>query len=227
MVRVVGSGPKPIFPPGADAVSDHRHSDLAALASVSNPCRASRCPPTRWRAARYAAGSVGRTVSESVRLSEAIGIARVQRRGEGNHETAYRSGDCRCRRTCVRGRWPSVRPGSDPGPAASGPEKQAPESRRRGGHEVSALEVPPRTERRGGPTQIVVNARWRETASAELDFDEIVDLAFDEPQRGPLIVFTITYRNAAGCRPEGEMDPEHLLEVQEGTIINVTRTDQS
>lgn len=93
---------------------------------------------------------------------------------------------------------------------------------------MSAIfEVPPRSERRGGPTRIVVNARWRETASAELDFDEVVDLAFDEPQRGPLILFTITYRNAAGCRPEGEMDPEHLLEVQEGTIINVTRTDQS
>lgn len=89
------------------------------------------------------------------------------------------------------------------------------------------FEVPPRTERRGGSTQIIVNGRWRETASAELDFDEVVELAFDDEMRGPLIVFTITYRDAAGCRPEGEMEREHLLEVQEGTIVNVTRTDQS
>lgn len=88
-------------------------------------------------------------------------------------------------------------------------------------------EMPLPTERRGGPTQIVVNGRWRETETAELDFDEVVGLAFDDEMRGPLIVFTVTYRNAAGCRPEGELDSDHLLEVQEGTVVNVTRTDQS
>lgn len=92
---------------------------------------------------------------------------------------------------------------------------------------AAGAEVAP-TERSGsGPTQIVVNGRWREVDAAEIDFDQAVALAFDDSARGPLIVFTVTYRNAAGCRPEGELESDHLLEVQEGTVVNVTRTDQS
>ena len=40
----------------------------------------------------------------------------------------------------------------------------------------------------------------------ELSFDELVDLAFDDPARGPQIVFTITFRKAGGRIPEGELD---------------------
>ena len=45
---------------------------------------------------------------------------------------------------------------------------------------------------------IVVNGRSRQVETEELSFDELVDLAFDDPARGPQIVFTITFRKAAG-----------------------------
>ena len=74
---------------------------------------------------------------------------------------------------------------------------------------------------------ITVNGRQREVEREELSFDELVDLAFDDPARGPQIVFTITFREAGGRIPEGELDEEQRLKVRDGTIINVTRTDRS
>ena len=74
---------------------------------------------------------------------------------------------------------------------------------------------------------IIVNGRSRQVEGDELSFDELVDLAFDDPARGPQIVFTITFREAGGRIPEGELDEGQRLKVQDGTIINATRTDQS
>lgn len=74
---------------------------------------------------------------------------------------------------------------------------------------------------------IIINGRQRQVESEELSFDELVDLAFDDPARGPQIVFTITFRGAGGRIQEGELDEGQRLKVRDGTIINVTRTDQS
>ena len=74
---------------------------------------------------------------------------------------------------------------------------------------------------------ITVNGRQRQVEHDELSFDDLVDLAFDDPARGPQIVFTITFREAGGRIPEGELDEGERLKVRDGTIINVTRTDQS
>ena len=74
---------------------------------------------------------------------------------------------------------------------------------------------------------IIVNGRPTEVEREELSFDELVDLAFDDPARGPQIVFTITFRDAAGRPREGELDEGQRLKVRDGTIVNVTRTDQS
>ena len=49
---------------------------------------------------------------------------------------------------------------------------------------------------------IVVNGRAAEVDRDELSFDELVDLAFDDPARGPQIVFTITFREAGGRIPD-------------------------
>lgn len=74
---------------------------------------------------------------------------------------------------------------------------------------------------------ITVNGRPRQVLEEELTFDALVDLAFDDPARGPQIVFTITFRDAGGRIQEGELDEGQRLKVRDGTIINVTRTDQS
>ena len=74
---------------------------------------------------------------------------------------------------------------------------------------------------------ITVNGRQRQVERDELSFDDLVDLAFGDSAKGPQIVFTITFREAAGRIPEGELDEGQRLKVRDGTIINVTRTDQS
>lgn len=74
---------------------------------------------------------------------------------------------------------------------------------------------------------IVVNGRGTQVEREEWSFDQLVDLAFDDPARGPQIVFTITFREAGGRIQEGELDEGQRLKVRDGTIINVTRTDQS
>ena len=74
---------------------------------------------------------------------------------------------------------------------------------------------------------ITINGRQRQVEREELSFDELVDLALDDPAKGPQIVFTITFREAGGRIPEGELDEGQRLKVQDGTIVNVTRTDQS
>ena len=77
------------------------------------------------------------------------------------------------------------------------------------------------------PVSIVVNGRPKEVTTEEVTFDELVDRAFDDPARGPQIVFTITFRNAGGRFEEGELDEGQRVKVKDGTVINVTRTDQS
>ena len=74
---------------------------------------------------------------------------------------------------------------------------------------------------------IIVNGRPKEVTAEEVSFDELVDLAFDDPVRGPQIVFTITFRKAGGRIEEGELDEGQRIKVKEGTVVNVTRTDQS
>lgn len=74
---------------------------------------------------------------------------------------------------------------------------------------------------------IIVNGRPKEVTTEEVSFDELVDLAFDDPARGPQIVFTITFRKAGGRTEEGELDEGQRIKVKEGTVVNVTRTDQS
>ena len=50
---------------------------------------------------------------------------------------------------------------------------------------------------------IVVNGYPKVVTTEELSFDELVDLAFDDPERGPQIVFTITFRKAGGTGRRG------------------------
>ncbi len=73
---------------------------------------------------------------------------------------------------------------------------------------------------------IIVNGREKVVTSKELTFDEVVDLAFEDPQRGENIVFTITYRRAHGNK-EGSLLEAQSVKVKDGMIFNVTRTDKS
>jgi hypothetical protein len=58
-------------------------------------------------------------------------------------------------------------------------------------------------------------------------FLEVVALAFDPVPTGPNWVFTVTYRKAAGKRPDGTLIEGQTVEIKDGTIFNVTATDKS
>jgi len=75
---------------------------------------------------------------------------------------------------------------------------------------------------------IVVNGREKEVPRKhELNFDELVALAFDDPPTGEFICFTITYRKGHGNKPEGTLPEGESVQVKDGMIFNVTATDKS
>lgn len=74
---------------------------------------------------------------------------------------------------------------------------------------------------------IVVNGRRREVRESQLTFDEIVELAFDNPPQGEFICFTITYRGGDCSKPEGTLLEGETITIVCGMIFNVTATDKS
>lgn len=74
---------------------------------------------------------------------------------------------------------------------------------------------------------IVVNGRRREVHKSQLTFDEIVELAFDNPPQGEFICFTITYRGGDCSKPEGTLLEGETITIVCGMIFNVTATDKS
>ena len=74
---------------------------------------------------------------------------------------------------------------------------------------------------------IVVNGRPKVVAEDKLSFDEIVALAFNPVPTGPDWVFTVTYRDAAGKKPDGTLIEGQTIEIKDGTIFNVTATNKS
>lgn len=74
---------------------------------------------------------------------------------------------------------------------------------------------------------IIVNGREKAVTTKELTFDELVNLAFDDPPTGEFICFTITYRRGQGNKPEGTLTEGESVKVKDGMIFNVTATDKS
>jgi hypothetical protein len=74
---------------------------------------------------------------------------------------------------------------------------------------------------------IIVNARQKLVHTKKLCFAEIIALAFEAPPTGPNILFTVTFRKAAGKRDEGTLAPGECVQIKNGTIFNVTATDKS
>ena len=74
---------------------------------------------------------------------------------------------------------------------------------------------------------IIVNGRPRTVATRELNFDQVVRLAFDNPPAGPNVVITVTYHRGHGEKPEGSLLPGGTVKVKEGMVFDVTATDKS
>lgn len=79
-------------------------------------------------------------------------------------------------------------------------------------------------------SKIKVNGRTRVIEGREIDFEEVVKLAFPSGHTKPNTKFTVTFRNAAQVPAMGELDPGQTVKVKPGrheqdeTIFNVTET---
>ena len=74
---------------------------------------------------------------------------------------------------------------------------------------------------------IIVNGEQKLVTADELSFDQIVDLAFDASQRGPMIEFTVDYRKGEDKQPKGSLVQGQTVKIKDGMIFDVTRTDKS
>ncbi|MYC34111.1 MAG: hypothetical protein F4X64_13170 [Chloroflexi bacterium] len=83
---------------------------------------------------------------------------------------------------------------------------------------------------------IVVNARQKVvpveelTPDGEISFGQVLALASDTPgwlRPGTNIVYTVSFRNAAGRPPDGVLLEGQDVKIQDGTIFNATATDRS
>ncbi len=76
---------------------------------------------------------------------------------------------------------------------------------------------------------IIVNGTQKTVdKNAELSYEEVVALAFENPPTGENILITVNYRRGHGNKPEGSLaagDPP--VKVKDGMIFDVTPTDKS
>ena len=74
---------------------------------------------------------------------------------------------------------------------------------------------------------IIVNGTRHPVPDDEVSFDQVVNIAYPDGGRGPLITYTVNFYNGAGCPPEGKLTKNQKVKVKDGTVFNVTRTDRS
>ena len=74
---------------------------------------------------------------------------------------------------------------------------------------------------------IIVNGTSHPVSGDEVSFDQVVDIAYPDGGRGPLITYTVNFYNGAGRPPEGKLIEGQKAKVKDGTVFNVTRTDRS
>jgi hypothetical protein len=75
--------------------------------------------------------------------------------------------------------------------------------------------------------RIIVNLEEKVVTKKVLTFWEVVRLAYPPSADGPQVVYTITFKKAAGPRREGTLEEGQKVEIKNGTIFNVRRTDRS
>jgi hypothetical protein len=74
---------------------------------------------------------------------------------------------------------------------------------------------------------IVVNLERKEVDKRVLTFREVVTIAFANPDFGPNVVWTVTFKKAVAPTHEGTLIEGGKVEIKNGTIFNVSKTNKS
>lgn len=74
---------------------------------------------------------------------------------------------------------------------------------------------------------LIVNGRDKEWNDKEINFEEVVKLAFGSVNSNPNVCYTVTYKKGPGQNREGSMVQDDVVRVKNKMIFNVTSTDKS
>lgn len=85
-------------------------------------------------------------------------------------------------------------------------------------------EGPPGQER---SITLVVNGVPHDFAEREITYNEVVVLAYGDVTPGPDTLYTVTYTRGHGNKPEGTLAQGGQVNVKNGMVFNVGRTDKS
>lgn len=86
-------------------------------------------------------------------------------------------------------------------------------------------EVEQEKEEQKKQVTIIVNTRKHTVPKGKICFDKVV--ALSGFPGGEHVTFTVTYRKGDGHKPEGSLVEGECVEVKEGMVFNVTRTNKS
>lgn len=73
---------------------------------------------------------------------------------------------------------------------------------------------------------IIVNGREKTLDKGKISYNEVIELAFGTIEIGPEVVYTITY-SKGNKDDKGSMVSGDVVNLKQGMVFNVTRTDRS
>ena len=67
---------------------------------------------------------------------------------------------------------------------------------------------------------IIVNGTKHPVPGDEVSFDQVVDIAYPDGGRGPLITYTVNFYSSAGRPDAGKLTRNQKIKVKDGTVFN-------
>ena len=75
--------------------------------------------------------------------------------------------------------------------------------------------------------EIIVNGRAKKWNSAQINFDQLVVLAYSFFEKNLVTIYTVTYERGNEQNPRGSMVIGNSVSVKNGMVFNVTATSKS
>jgi hypothetical protein len=93
---------------------------------------------------------------------------------------------------------------------------------------MSEVHLDDRTKQDEKTVTIIVNGRERSwPKNAEISYEEVVGLAFENPPTGNDVQITVQYTRGEGHKPSGTLVEGQSVKVKDGMVFDVTATNRS
>tara|TARA_R110000787_G_scaffold10415_1_gene35295 strand:+ start:2159 stop:2431 length:273 start_codon:yes stop_codon:yes gene_type:complete len=74
---------------------------------------------------------------------------------------------------------------------------------------------------------VVINGREKSVPKGDITYNDLINLAFDNPPTGEFICFTVAYRKGPSPKQSGTLTEGKSVKAKKGMIFDVTYTDKS